>query len=407
MARRLPVRGHRLRHGRGAAVSGELLPASFDGEVIHGVHLRGKAAAALERLQSGEAIDPDTRRDPGAAKYHQARLSENTRRAYLRWIKQYIYFCGVMGRREVPATAETLEHFIRWVAELQPAKGKNMRRGYGMSPNSLRQALSAVHAFHDAARAAWPSTKPALGVIEGHEILRGEPGTGIRDDEGVPPIKLPTLLQLIRACPVDTNAGVRDRALLGLGFVMMARRSELSIIDEMHVTEQHNGSLRVHVPKTKTQRTKGRVAFVPRWDQYPDICPARALRAWTRRRRELGITDGPYFRAVDKWDHVLAEHVPYAGRSETMRMDPVTVELVIARAAANAIAAGETVANAAALRPHGLRAGGATSAYEAGADILAIARQGGWGDKSPVVFRYIREVDLEQRNPMRNLFGTP
>lgn len=383
------------------------VPEPIEGELVdggRGVVLTGRVAKALARMLDGDAPDPDSRRDPGAAKYHRKRLSDNTRRAYERWVRQYIYFCGVMGRRELPATAETLEHFVRWLAELQPSRGRNMRAGYGLAPNTVRQALSAVHALHDAARASWPSTKPALGVIEGHEIIRSE--AGIHDEEGVPPIKLPTLTQLIRSSPADTNAGLRDRAMLGLGFAIMARRSELVILDEDHLTEQPNGSVRVLVPKTKTQRTKGRVAFVPRWDQYPDICPARALARWAKRRHELGIADGPFFRAVDKWDHVLGGPLPYAGRSDTLRMVGSDVELVIARAAANAIAQGEVVPRAAALRPHGLRAGGATSAYEAGADILSIARQGGWGDRSPVVFRYIREVDLELRNPMRNLFGT-
>ncbi len=85
------------------------------------------------------------------------------------------------------------------------------------------------------------------------------------------------------------------------------------------------------------------------------------------------------------------------------------VELAIARAAADAVAlhGAELPHDPGAYKPHGLRAGGATSSYEAGADILSIARQGGWGDRSPVIFRYIREIDLKMRNPMRLVGNRP
>lgn len=364
-----------------------------------GLVLRGKAGRAFELLSAGVLPDPDQRRAPAAARFHRERLAPSTRRAYLRWIKQYLYFCSVMGRRELPASDATLEHFMVWLAELEPKKGRNAGKGAGMSPNSLRQALSAIHTFHLAAREPWPDTFLALGVIEGHENLRAE-RPDIHDDEGVPPVKLPTLVELIRACPTDTNAGLRDRALLGAAFQVMARRSELSIIDFEHVTAA-NDSLRVHIARTKTNKIKGRVAMLTPWSEYPDISPPEAVLAWRKQLLQLGESSGPLFRAVDKWDHVNGTG-SYAG-PRGLRMDPMTVELVIARAAARAVAGGATIPRAEELTAHSLRAGGATSSYEAGADILAIARQGGWGDRSPVIFRYIREVDLEKRNPMRLL----
>lgn len=360
------------------------------------VGFTGRIVTAYERIESG-GVDPDDRRNPRAAQYHQERLTESTRRAYLRWIKQYLYFCSTVGRREVPATAATLEDFMIWVAELQPKKGKNAGKGGGMSPNTMRQALAAVHALHDAAGENWPSTKLAQGIIDGQASKRAKI-PGIHDDQGVPPILLPTLLELIRACPVDTHAGVRDRAMLGLGFQMMARRSELASLDIEHLTPER-GAFSVWVPKTKTDKINGRTAIITPWDDYPEECPVRALRAWIALERELGIVTGPLLRGVDKWDTVNGAG-PYAG-PPGLRMDPITVEIVIARAAARAVAAGAQIDNAADLRPHSLRAGGATSSYEAGADILSIARQGGWGDRSPVVFRYIRGVDLHRRNPMR------
>lgn len=382
---------------------GELEPY-VEGEVLPGLRLTGKIAVAYERVTATAASDdPDDRPDPGVERFDSAALSDNTKRAYRRWINMYLYYCGQMGRREVPAAARTLEGFMAWLATIPPTKGRNAGSPHGLSPASLKQALAAVHALHDAAAQPWASTGLANKKIKGHANLRAD--AHVEDDRQVPPIKLPTLMQLIRACPTDLNAGIRDRSMLSLGFVIMARRSELVSLDLKHITEASRGGYRIHVPRTKTDRRKGRTAFVPRFDEHPDVCPARALEAWMDRRQALGIVDGPFFRAVDRWDHVLGGPLAFAGKSDTQRMAGSDVEVVISRAAGRALTAGERIANAHLLRPHSLRAGGATSSYEAGADILSIARQGGWGDKSPVIFRYIREVDLELRNPMAKLFG--
>jgi integrase len=385
-------------------VTGQELEPVYDGEVVPGIKLTGKIAVAYARVAGVESADPDDRPDPGVAELDGWALSEATKRAYRRWINMYLYYCGQMGRREVPAAARTLEGFMTWLAAIPPTRGRNAGNPLGMSPASLRQALSAVHALHDAAGQPWASTGLANKKILGHANKRADAGMG--DDRQVPPIKLPTLLQLIRACPAELNVGIRDRSMLSLGFAMMARRSELVSLDLSHITEASRGGYRIHVPRTKTDRRKGRVCYIPRFPDHPDVCPVVSLEAWADRRQTLGITDGPFFRAIDRWDHVLgADGHPYAGKSDTMRMDPADLERIIARAAGRALTAGERIANAHLLRPHSLRAGGVTSAYEAGADILSIARQGGWGDRSPVIFRYIREVEMELRNPMAKLFG--
>jgi hypothetical protein len=53
-----------------------------------------------------------------------------------------------------------------------------------------------------------------------------------------------------------------------------------------------------------------------------------------------------------------------------------------------------------ALSAHSLRAGGATGAWLGGADLLSIARHGGWADGSSALYRYIRDVGRWTKNPM-------
>ena len=388
------------------------MSAGGEVEVYAAKALTGKAAAALDLVREG--FDPDAVRSPKAARYHRARLSDETRRKYLHWIKRYLYFCAIHGRQEFPRTgsaaAATLEAFTIWLAEIDPTRGRNRhRKGVGLSPAAMRQALSAVRSFYSAGGCGHVfDSHLALGIIDGHEAERARPGTGIHDGEGARPAKLPTLRQLILSCPIEGPhrlQGLRDRALLSAGYVMMARRSELCILDHEHATEDQ-GDLRVFVPKTKTSRN-GRTVYLPAWDDDPECCPVRNWRAWRAASAELGITAGPFFRGIDQWDNVAG--IPggrFAGPAGDGRLAGDHIEYAIARAAANAVLEGHDLGGMkpSELKPHGvLRAGGATAAYEAGADILAIRRQGGWADTSPVVFRYIREVDLRVRNPMRRL----
>jgi hypothetical protein len=375
------------------------------------ITLTGRAARAYQLVQEGVLPDPNERRHPRSAEFRRERLREGTRRKYLHWLKVWFYFCPINGYKELKANPASLEAFMIYLTEVDPTRGKNRHRpGVGMSPSAMRQALAAVRSLHHAAGVEWPSTNLARDIIEVHATRRAT--AGVHDDEGVPPIKMPTLTELIRACPTSglhKARGIRDRALLSMGFTTMGRRSELGYITHESLRRDADGSYRVKIPKTKTSRN-GRTCFLPFWEDYPDCCPVRTLEAWLKVCRELGITSGPLFRPVDQWDNVRgAQGRGWAGpEGGDASLNGEGVELAIARAAADAVMLGaELDHDVGAYKPHGLRAGGATSSYEAGADILAIARQGGWGDRSPVIFRYIREVDMKLRNPMRLVGNRP
>lgn len=352
----------------------------------------------LERFQQyapdGVGVDPDERRDPQAAAFHRDRLSPNTRRMYRQFAPVYLDFCARTGRREVPANRFTLEAFTIYLAQTPIKRGKNKGK-IGMAPNSIGVALSAVGALHRACGENPPDRSLARGIIEGHANRRRQPGSGIRDDVGSPAVDLPTFIELVAACPPDTNAGLRDRALLTLGLAMMARRSELCILDLDDVVVRRSGRwMDVHVSSTKTG--KSRDVQVPRLgDDMAELCAVRAWEAYRQRLSELGITAGPVFRGVDRWDNVHGVAAFAGRRSMTLRLDGSHVEQIVLRAALRA-----AVPNAEELSPHGVfRHTGATEAYRGGADVLAIARQGGWADNSPVVFRYIDKVD-RARNPI-------
>jgi integrase len=369
----------------------DYIASTMRGEQRAGDLERSRYEHLLERFNP-DGGDPDDRRDPRAAGFHRDRLAKSTRRTFRRYIGMYLDYCALTGRREIPGNRSTIEGFAIWLTDRPITKGKNKGR-IGMAPASINVALSAVAAFHKACGENLPDRSLARGIIEGHVKRRIK--DRVPDGVGSPAVDLPTFAELVAACDPNTNAGVRDRAMLTLGLNIMARRSELCILDLDDLKLQRGGQwLDVHVAETKTGSPRD--PKVPAWTYMPELCPIRAWTAWRDRLHQVGIADGPAFRAVDRWDNIQGAG-RWAGRAELgSRLDGSTLEHIVLRAAVKA-----AIPNAEELSPHGvLRRTGATQAYNFGADILAIARQGGWGERSPVVFRYIADVDQYKRNPM-------
>lgn len=359
------------------------LPASVAERLARALELFDRHAAALP--------DPDARRDPRAAKYHREARSPATRRAYKRWIERYLDFCDRTRRREMPGHAVTMEAWAIDLCESPVNRGKNNGRG-GLSPNSIRQALSAVRTYHRLQGENPPDLALANGIIDGHELMRSRDPT-CTDGKGVPGLRLPTLTQLMGVCDPTTAAGARDRALLSLGWALMARRSELAALDIEDLEEKPDG-LEVLIQRSKTdQLRKGVKIAIPWKPKLGDLCPVTNALRWRDLLAALEVTSGPYLRGVDRRGRVNGAG-PYMGRPG-LRLADTTVELVIAT---NAVRA--AVPHATEYRGHSLRRGGATDAYAAGADILAIARHGRWGERSPVIFRYIEDPDRWKRNAL-------
>jgi len=170
--------------------------------------------------------------------------------------------------------------------------------------------------------------------------------------------------------------GVRDRALLLVGFAGAFRRSELVSLDVADVAFGADGLI-VQLRRSKTdQEGEGRKVGLP-FGSNPLTCPVRAVRAWLD---VAVIVRGPIFRPVDRHGNV-------AGTQLTDQ----SVALVVKRCA-----------KAAGLDPrryagHSLRSGLATAAAMADVSERAIMAQ--TGHKSlPMVRRYIRDGSLFRRN---------
>lgn len=354
------------------------------------VNLYERHAAAVDELG-----DPDDRRDPRAAQYHRSARTENTRRMYQRGIWLYLKFCESDSRREVPATPATMEAFAVALMNRLIERGRNKGR-IGMAPNSIKLFLSAVRTFHRIQGENPPDLGMANGALSGYinmrDAARDEAGRKVyHDDEGSPALRLPTLKQMFAAADLHTPAGIRDRALLSCGWAIMSRRSELSAIDIEHIRPVAQG-LEVKLARTKTMK-KGRTVGIPDRPNLGLLNPVPNILRYRALLFDRDLTGGPFFRGVDRNKRIHGEP-GWAGAGD-LRLHPGTIEEVIRK-----LALKTGVPEAALLTGHSLRRGGANDMYAAGADTRAVAKQGGWGERSPVIFRYLADVGHWERNAL-------
>jgi integrase len=198
-----------------------------------------------------------------------------------------------------------------------------------------------------------------------------------------------TLRALLAALPA-TAAGIRDRAILLLGFAGALRRTELTAIDISHCAVHAEGVV-IEVPSSApTEDGSHEEVGVP-YGAHIETCPVRALTAWLSLAH---ITDGPVFRPVTRSGHVLAE-----------RLTDRTVARIVKRAvlAARAVAVESgNAALAADLDParyagHSLRAGFIISAAAAGVserDIMRHTRH----KRAETLQQYMRHATVFRHN---------
>ncbi|WP_433024726.1 site-specific integrase [Actinomycetospora sp. CA-053990] len=268
----------------------------------------------------------------------------------------------------MPATPETLTEYVSSLCDT------------GYAPASIRVAIATVRTAHaEMGHDGQPDTRRALEVLKVHGRDRADAG---HSEDDATPVTVKALRLMIDALPSTGDKALRDRAILVLGFALMARRSELVGLRRTDITETLHG-LEVRIRKSKTdQAGKGAQVNLPR-GQFPDTDPVRVLGAWLAAVDQAGHHDGLIFRSISRWGRI--------GRALQGR----AVSVIVQDAARQA-----GLPNPERYSAHSLRAGGATEAYKAGVPITTICDHGRWKRGSPVVLGYIRAVDRWRDNAM-------
>jgi integrase len=297
-----------------------------------------------------------------ARDYASRAMAPNTVRAYRAGWTDFQAFTARMGWDCLPAEPA---HVGAYIASLATT--------HAMATIDLR--LAAIAQMHRLAGHEWNSKHSA--ITQTLRAVRREHG---KPQKQAAAIDTALVAELVASCD-DSAIGVRDRAMLLLGFAGAMRRSEVVglQIPDVKVTK---AGIRLTIGRAKTdQEGRGAVIGIPH-GQHEDTCPVRALARWMAM---LGLREGPLFRRLSKGGNLVG----YAA------MQPQNVALVLQRRA-------ELAGIEIALSPHGLRSGFITVAYRQGVrddDIMKHTRHRDIGSMR----RYIRRVDVEVESPAGQL----
>jgi site-specific recombinase XerD len=295
--------------------------------------------------------------------YVEQARAKNTLRAYKTDWLCFGEWCIRHNQARLPASAETVANYLSCLAD----------EGYRTA--TIKRRMAAISQGHQLMEQLSPVKSSLVRLT----------WQGIKRAKGVAPVgKTPALVSDVRrmvATLPDNVLGMRDRALLLLGFAGAFRRSELVGLNVEDVAEVEEG-LQVWVRRSKTdQEGEGELKGIP-YGGHLETCPVRSYRAWLQ---VSGITEGAIFRGVNRHGQLLP-----------CRLTDRSVARVVKRSAE---AAGLNPTNYAG---HSLRSGLATSAAAAGKSERSIMKQTGHRSIA-MVRRYIREGTLFRDNAAANI----
>jgi integrase len=287
----------------------------------------------------------------------RASKAESTIRGYRADWRDFCGWCESHSLFPLPASPGTVASYIAECA------GR-------LKVGSVQRRINSITEAHKAVGLESPTHHPMVT-----NTMRG-----IRRTKGTAPAqKAPAVTDDIRAMVDATDAGligVRDRALILLGFAGAFRRSELVGLDVEDCTFGKDG-LTVTLRRSKTdQEGQGRKIGIP-YGSNPETCRVRTVQAWL----EIGgISGGPLFRSISRH-----------GQVQPGRLSGIDIARVVKKLAERAGLDATKYAG------HSLRAGHATAAAIAGASERSIMNQTGHRSVQ-MVRRYIRDGSLFREN---------
>lgn len=271
-------------------------------------------------------------------------LAQNTRKGYDSDFREWTAWCTAHGHQPLPIDPVQWAKYIKQLSD------------HGAAVGTIGRRFSALKFAESVAGLPTALTDPRVTTM----------WRGIRRTKGKPPdrslpIMPPLLWDILDATPTTTVdgkpslAGLRDHALLLVGFFGALRRNELSGICVEHL-EVHEKGFVLHIPKSKTNQTgeQDEIVALPS-SPTPGRCPVAAVTAW---RKAASIDAGPLLRGLTK-----------NGRPRSTAIGESTINKLVKSSIER------TGTDATPYSAHGLRAGFATYANILGSSDRAIARQ--------------------------------
>lgn len=288
------------------------------------------------------SIIPDWRAE---FKRLEGAYASSTMKSYYSDVEIFVSWCRENAVPPFPASVETVCRFLEAQAP-------------GKAPSTVRRRLYAIRKAHRLLRLTDPTWDEDINLT--FRRIRRAKRSRPKQAKGM------TLEYLERFLAVqpDTPWGLRDRAMLSLGYDLLTRRSELVALKSNEIEIRDDGTLKVLIRRSKADPFGlGRIAFSSRRS-------ALLVQAWVDWR---GPNIAPLFCPI--YQEVAVDR--HLGTS--------TVKRLIKTSARKA---GLDVKEVDDFSGHSMRVGAAQDLLCAGHDTAAIMRAGGWKSVN-VLARYL------------------
>lgn len=291
-------------------------------------------------------------------------LAENTRKAYAKAWDDFASYCD--GRRIEPLLASpdlVADFLIAKATEPSAATGQPLSTG---SVLILSCAISRRFWEHELQS---PTNHPrVVAVMRGLKRLQAKPPRQVKA------LREGHILLMLRQCEGGALIGLRDAAILAVGFSAALRRSELCAlrVSDIEVIDDKAGlRMLVKIRKSKTdQEGAGQVIAVPDGRR---IRPVSRVLHWLRAAE---VEDGHVFRTLRRGGHLRGERLHHSDVPRLVKKYAALIGL-----------------DPKAYAGHSLRAGFVTSAAAHGArldKIMEVTRH----TNPQTVMKYIRDANV-------------
>jgi integrase/recombinase XerD len=258
-----------------------------------------------------------------------------TMKSYYTDVRIFEEWCVGAGLIPFPAVTQTVCAFLEDQAHL-------------LTPSSVRRRLYAIRKAHRLLALPDPTWDEDINLTL--RRVRRAKANRPKQAKGMTRGHLDKCL----ATQPDSPWGLRNRAMISLGYDLLTRRSELVALQTSDIEFREDDTLRVLIRRSKADPFgMGRIAFSSKRS-------ADLISAWLAWR---GPDIAPLFCGI------------YQGKPINRPLGTTKVKLIIKEAAA---AAGFTPEDVKAFSGHSLRVGAAQDLLCAGFDTAAIMRAGGW-----------------------------
>lgn len=273
----------------------------------------------------------------------------STMKSYYADVQAFVDWCAVEGHQPLPASVETVCAFLE-ADSIEKA------------PSTVRRRLYAIRKIHRLMRLPDPTHDEDINLslrrVRRAKLARPKQAKGLTRE----------YLDRFIASEPDTPWGLRNRAMISLGYELLSRRSELVALKTADIEPSLDGTMRVLVRRSKADPFgQGRLAFT------------------SRRTADL----------VQHWLDWRGPHIDwlfcpiYQGKAINRDLSTTTVKQMIKTAARREGLDPDTVD---AFSGHSLRVGAAQDLLRMGHDTAAIMRAGGWKSVS-VLARYLEKAE--------------